>query len=85
MISFTNRNKIRILCGHVFDYCGNPVPNSTVLLYIKYKSKHCDEVIKKLAYTSTNKQGKFTFPIDIDRFMYCNFIVEAYNPLHKIS
>lgn len=85
MISFTNRNNIRILCGHVFDHSGNPVPNSTVLLYIKYRNKHYGKVTKKLAYTATNKQGKFAFPIDIDSFMYCNFIVEAFNPLHKIS
>ena len=85
MIYFTNRNNIRILCGHVFDYRGNPVPNSTVLLYIKYNSKYHGKVTKKLAYTSTNEQGKFAFPIDIYRFMFCNFIVEGYNPLHKIS
>jgi len=85
MIYFTNRNNIRILCGHVFDYRGNPVPNSTVLLYIKYNSKYHGKVTKKLAYACTNKQGKFSFFIDIYRFMHCNFILEAYNPLHKIS
>jgi hypothetical protein len=84
MIYFTNGNNVRILCGHVFSYNGHPVANSIVLLYIKYKSKY-GKVIKKLAYTFTNKQGKFAFYIDICRFRFCDFIVEAYNPLHKIS
>lgn len=84
MIYFTNRNNVRILCGHVLDSNGKPVPNSIVLLYIKYKSKYYGKVTKKLAYTATNKQGKFAFYIDIYRFRFCDFIVEAYNPMHKI-
>lgn len=85
MIYITDRNNVRILCGRVFNYNGKPVRNSIVLLYIKYKSKYHGKVTKKLAYTSTNKQGNFAFYIDIFRFRFCDFIVEAYNPLHIIS
>ncbi|WP_160687624.1 hypothetical protein [Clostridium sp. C2-6-12] len=85
MINSTNRNNLRILCGRVFDHNGKPVSNSIIILYIKYKSKYYGNVTKKIAYTATNKQGKFAFYIDIYKFRFCDFIVEAYNPLHKIS
>jgi hypothetical protein len=85
MIYFTNKNNLRILCGRVFDYNGKPVSNSIILLYVKYKSKYYGKVTEKLAFTTTNKQGKFAFYIDIYRFRFCDFIVEAYNPQHRIS
>lgn len=79
-----NKNGKRLIEGHVSDSNNNPVSDSLVMLYVNYKNKENIEVTEKIAYTTTNFFGKFSFLINLSDFPKCTFILEAYNRLNKI-
>lgn len=79
-----NQNGKRLISGYVSDANNNPVRDSIVMLYVNYINKRKVEVTEKLAYTTTNLFGEFSFLINLSDFPESTFIIEAYNPFKEI-
>lgn len=79
-----NKNGKRLINGYVSDSNNNPVRDSVIMLYINYINKRKVEVTEKLAYTTTNLFGEFSFLINLSDFPESTFIIEAHNPFKEI-
>lgn len=79
-----NKYGKRLIKGCVTDSSNNPVRDSVVMLYVNYINKRNIEVTEKLAYTTTNLFGEFSFIIDLSAYPESTFIIEANNPFKEI-
>ncbi|MCR6514027.1 hypothetical protein M4I33_03935 [Clostridium sp. LY3-2] len=84
MKNCVNKNGKRLISGYVSDSNNNPVYDSVVILYVNYINKRNIEITEKLAYTTTNLFGEFSFIINLSDYPESTFIIEANNPFKEI-